>query len=110
MPGFADDLVLTEGTWLSDGAGATVLHLDFASDAGRLTIDLPALEGTWRWDAGAAAANQGIAITLGDATLDAGLAACDVDVAPTEAGGVQGSYVCLPQAGGSATGAFVATP
>ena len=55
-------------------------------------------------------ANEGVAITVGDATLDAGLTGCQVDVAPTEAGGVQGAYVCLPPQGGSASGAFVANP
>lgn len=108
--GSADDLELTEGTYLSDGNGATVLHLAFESAAASVVIDLPGTAGSYAWDAGAATANEGVAITLGDLTQDAGLSGCQVDVAATEAGGVQGSYVCLPPQGGSASGSFVANP
>jgi hypothetical protein len=109
-PGSADDLVLTEGSYVSDGQGAAALHLAFASDAGSLVIDLPGPVGSFSWAAGTATPTQGVSATLGTAVLGATLTGCDVEVSPTESGGVQGSYACLPPDGGSLSGAFVANP
>jgi hypothetical protein len=106
----ADDLVLTEGTYLSDGQGASVLHLAFGSASGTLTIDAPTIDGTWTWEPGDGVANQGVSFTLGDLGVDAGATGCEVDVAPTDLGGVQGSYLCTVIDGGTASGAFIANP
>jgi hypothetical protein len=110
VTGAADDLVLTEGSLVVDAAGTTVLHLAFASDGGTLSIVLPGAEGSFAWDPGQGTANQGIGYEVGVARLDAGLSGCQVEVAPTETGGVSGTYLCMPTSGGSATGAFVANP
>lgn len=110
ISGAADDLVLSEGSYVVDAAGNHVLHLAYASDTGRLTIVLPALEGSFAWDPGQGTATQGVGYQTGMAILDEGLSGCQVEVAPTEAGGISGSYVCMPTEGGSATGAFVANP
>jgi len=106
----ADDLVLTEGTYVSDGQGASVLHLAFGSASGTLVIDAPATDGSWTWEPGAGVANQGVSYTLGGLTVDAGATGCEVDVAPTDLGGVQGSYVCTVTGSGTASGAFIANP
>jgi hypothetical protein len=105
-----DDLVLTEGAHVVDAAGNHVLHLVFGSAAGTLTITLPGVDGSFAWDPGQGSATQGIGYQVGAATLDAGLSGCQVEVAPTETGGVSGTYLCMPTDGGSATGAFVANP
>ena len=106
----ADDLVLTEGTYVSDGQGASVLHLAFGSSSGTLTIDVPTIDGTWTWEPGDGVANQGVSFSLGDLGVDAGATGCEVDVAPTDLGGVQGSYLCTVIDGGTASGAFIANP
>ena len=107
----ADDLVLTEGTFLSDGQGASIVHLAFASPSGAaLTIDVPDRTGTFSWDAGAGTANTGVAWAIGGVTADAGLTGCTVDIGETDGGGLQGSYACTLEAGGTGSGAFAVTP
>ncbi len=106
----ADDLVLTEGTYLSDGAGVTLLHLAFASASGSLTIDVPGTDGTYAWEAGAAIANEGMGYTIGAVVMDAGLTGCQVDVVPTGSGGVEGTWLCTLPTGGTGSGAFIANP
>jgi len=106
----ADDLMLTEGTYLSDGAGATVLHLAFASESGSLTIVVPGTDGTHTWEPGTAAANEGVAYAVGEEAVDAGLTGCQVDVVETDAGGVEGSWLCMLPTGGTGSGAFIANP
>jgi hypothetical protein len=106
----ADDLVLTEGAYVVDASGNHVLNLVFGSASGTLTITLPTPVGSYAWDPGQATADQSVGYAIGEATLDAGLSGCQVEVVPTETGGVSGSYLCMPVEGGSATGAFVANP
>ncbi|MFN8623682.1 MAG: hypothetical protein U0869_23320 [Chloroflexota bacterium] len=107
---YADDLVLTEGSFVSDGAGSSVVHLAFAGADSTLTIDVPAPAGSFTWDAGAAVANQGVAWTIGGSSVDAATSGCQVEIDATDLGGVQGSYACT--VGGSATGSgsFIANP
>ncbi len=106
----ADDLVLVDGSFGEDATGQPLLHLAFASGNGSLTIDLPGADGSYAWDTGSGTGTQGVGYAVGETTMDPLLSACQVEVALTEAGGVSGSYVCLPPDGGSASGAFVANP
>ena len=104
----ADDLALTDGTFVSDGAGSVQLHLAFVSESGALTVDVPGADGSHEWAAGSPTA--GVSYTLGGVTVAVEENGCQVDVAPTELGGVAGTYLCMLAAGGTASGAFIANP
>jgi hypothetical protein len=105
-----DELLLTEGWLEHDGAGATRLHLAFESAAGMLAVEAATGEGTATWEAGTAGPGQGVGYRHGSVTVSVDETGCQVDVAGTEAGGVQGSYVCRLAGGGTASGSFIANP
>jgi hypothetical protein len=108
--GSADDLELTEGSLETRADGSAQLHLRFASPAGAtLAVDMPGV-GTHAVPAGSAGPDLAVGYSVGDATVAPGDAACTVDVAATEAGGVTGTWVCDLGTGGMGSGSFFANP
>jgi hypothetical protein len=110
VSGTADDLTLGEGSLETRVDGTAQLHLRFASPAGStLAIDLPGT-GTHSVPAGSIGPELAVGYSVGGVTVEPGDAACTVDVAATETGGVTGTWVCDATGGGTGSGSFFANP